>query len=302
MTNIACVICETEDRAAVLFRRGIFAKDGPAISFVNVICKNCGLVYRDPRPGQEELNQIYKKIYLEERHFLSDEAAAISFVNTVDHKNKGEQIAYFLKDFLSDKSRVLDIGSGLGLVSGFLRQKFGLEARGIEPSELSARVSEKVFGLKVWRENFDDFVQKNNDAQKFDCIILHHVFEHFGDPLKNLVEIKNLLAPAGIVYLEVPNILDFRKPITQFFDFLHLYNYTPATLERVLKDGGFKVIRRNNNKKYRIQILAVVNEHPAPAISLGAANPDLAREIIKYCRKKRLQEVVLNIFNRLRDK
>lgn len=284
MENILCVLCG-RDNTKVLFRQGIFQKGGPVIKFNNVICKNCGLVYRSPRPNSSELNEIYKKIYLEERETLSDEAAALEFVSRVDQKNKGEQIANFLSNIIKPKSKILDVGSGLGLVGGFLRQNIGVEVIGIEPSELSAKVANKIYGMEVFRGTFDDYLKEKNN-EKFDCIILHHVFEHFGDPLGKLEQLKNLLAPQGVLYIEVPNVTDFKKPISQFFDALHLYNYSPETLEAMLKKGGYKIIRRNQNKKLRIQIVAAPSSRNGPVIELGEVNSNLARKIIWYCRKK----------------
>ena len=260
------------------------------IRFQNVICKSCGLVYRNPRPGTLELDDLYNKIYLEKRHSLANEEAAFAFLKTVNQKNKGEQVAEFLKGAVDGQTRILDVGSGLGLLGGFLHQKLGADVLGVEPSELSSRVSERVYGIPVFHGTFDAFLAKRG-GRVFDCVILHHVFEHFGDPLPKLRECAELLSERGILYIEVPNVLDFKKPISHFFDSLHLYNYSPATLAGILRLGGFKIIRWNTGKRYRIQILAARFSHPQQAASLPGASANVADQTIRYCRRKRALEI-----------
>jgi len=290
MEYVTCAMCGPS-KTTVLSRKGIFKKGGPVIRFQNVICKSCGLVYRNPRPGTLELDGLYHKIYLEKRHSLADEGAALAFLKTVNQKNKGEQVAEFLQGVLNGESHVLDIGSGLGLLGGFLHQKLGVDVLGVEPSELSARVSEQTYGIPVFRGTFDAFLTKR-DGRVFDCILLHHVFEHFGDPLGKLRECASILSERGVLYIEVPNVLDFKKPISHFFDSLHLYNYSPATLTGILRLGGFKIIRWNTEKRYRLQILAAPFAHPEPAFAHPEPGEPIARQTIRYCRRKRALELV----------
>lgn len=300
MEQVSCAICGPS-KTATLARKGIFEKNGPVIKFINVICRNCGLVYRNPRQDKKELSNLYKKIYLEKRHSFKDEAEATAFVKSIDQKNKGEQIADFLKEFIKPETRVLDVGSGLGLVSGYLKSKFGVNVLGVEPSELSGEVARKIYGIEIFSGTLDDFIERSNQDQKFDCIILHHVFEHFGDPLRKLEELKALLTPGGILYIEVPNVIDFKKPISQFFDILHLYNYSPFTLGKILKAGGYKVIKWNHDKKFRIQVLAAPFSHSgAEVISHGKEGMESAKYIINYCRKKMLIEFLNRLLNPFR--
>lgn len=304
MENVSCALCG-RDETTTLARKGIFKKNGPVIKFINVICKNCGLVYRNPRQDKNELSELYKKIYLEKRHSFADEAGASAFVKNLDQKNKGEQIADFLIDFLKPKTRILDVGSGLGLVSGYLKNKFGLSVLGIEPSELSGEIARKIYGIEVFSGTLDDYMQKRKEDQKFDCIILHHVFEHFGEPLAKLEELKSLLAPEGVLYIEVPNVIDFKKPISQFFDLLHLYNYSPATLWKMLKAGGYKIIKWNRDKKFRLQVMAAPLTHQSREILLSEKEgSESLKHTFSYCRKKRLRECLnflLDPFRRIKQ-
>lgn len=300
MEYISCKICGPS-KTTVLFRKGIFEKGGHVIEFNNVICSNCGLVYRNPRETAAELDEIYKNTYLEKRHMMKDEEAVEKFISTLDPKNKGEQIHDFLKGFLDKDSEILDIGSGLGLIGGFLHQKYGYKTKGIEPSELSARVSEKKYGMPVFHGTIDEFLKSQTAPNKFDCIILHHVFEHFADPVQRLKKLRGILSEKGILYIEVPNILDFKKPITQFFDFLHLYNYSPYTLSQILKKGGFKIVNWNREKRFRIQIVAVPESASFSKVSdIYENNGNEPARVRAYCRRQYFKEVISNVVKPLR--
>ena len=90
----------------------------------------------------------------------------------------------------------------------------------------------------------EDTLSRENLHQKFDLVILSHVFEHFIDLKMALDKLKLVLADNGMVYIEVPGIMTLNKKRVYNFDFLrytihaHVYNFNLSSITRILNDNG----------------------------------------------------------------
>jgi SAM-dependent methyltransferase len=94
--------------------------------------------------------------------------------------------------------RVLDVGSGSGMVPLAVSRAGGVEVLGIDPfgpgdrrldphAELQAKTLDEVDG-------------------EFDLVMLHHSLEHVPDPNGALREVRRVLAPQGSVLVRVPTV------------------------------------------------------------------------------------------------
>jgi SAM-dependent methyltransferase len=82
-------------------------------------------------------------------------------------------------------------------------------------------------------------------------VVLYHVLEHVPAPVTTLREVHRILAPGGMVVVEVPSYaaIGFRVLGTRNLcvDYPHhLYFFTPSTLERCLESSGFAVEGRSH--------------------------------------------------------
>src|SRR3989338_3100216 len=238
-------------KTTVLATKGILHKGEMPRDCTTVICETCGLVFMNPRPSKEEYNRLYAQ-YGEERHSLDSETAVLNYIKgkEIGLKKKASSIINFLKPHIPSAGTVLDIGTGIGTMSVAMRDQLHWEVEGIEPGVSLAKIISKQFGLNIFNGTLDDFL-KNYPEKKFDLLILHHVFEHFTEPVKRLRELLNMLNSGGLIYMEIPNVTDFKKPVHQFFDLLHPYSYSPTTLQNIVEASGAKIIAWNKEKPYR---------------------------------------------------
>ena len=90
----------------------------------------------------------------------------------------------------------------------------------------------------------------------FDLIILNHVFEHLSAPADTLKILRSLLGQRGRLLIEVPNVRSLRaqlaiRPAISMFRFderhraypIHLSYSSPRTLQTLLKQNGWEVVR-----------------------------------------------------------
>jgi len=94
-----------------------------------------------------------------------------------------------------------DLGCGDGShLSGF--GKAGFRVVGVEPDPAARKAAEQLADV------FDGTAE-NLPAEianrRFDVVLLSHVLEHCIDPLKAIANIKSILAPNGMIVIEVPN-------------------------------------------------------------------------------------------------
>jgi SAM-dependent methyltransferase len=204
-------------------------------------CRSCGLRLVSPRPDSDALAAFYSGT----AHDYHDSDSSLSA------GARGELLLARIEQTLpSDVPRtLLDYGCGGG---GFLRQAAarGWTVQGFEPA---AR------GLEACRRGGLDVVDslEGIPAGSVGVVTLHHVFEHLEDPAAVLDAIRRLLAPGGLLFLEVPNVGSLRARLS--FDVLsrrirvderyrafpiHLNYFQPRTLKRLLERAGWVIVRR----------------------------------------------------------
>lgn len=292
-----CILCDAGDKK-ILNRRGILEKGKPDRVFDNVICKNCGLVFMDPQPEGHEYAAIYKE-YEKNRHNCGEDDIG-SMAEIMAGKEKTEQIYNFVKEYLESGKKVLDIGAGFGQISRAFKDKFNCGVLAIEPSERLAAYLKEKFNLPVFHGGLDEYLQSGTD-EKFNLLVLNHVFEHFTDPAEKLQQFKSLLSSDGAVYMEIPNVYSFKKPVDHFFDYCHPYSYSPKTLKELAYKNGFKIIKLNKEKKYRLQFVLAPQESRYP----DAGGDDFWRfggfeDTQNFIFKRRIIDWIKNVSDKIR--
>lgn len=68
---------------------------------------------------------------------------------------------------------------------------------------------------------------------------MRHVLEHLSNPLECLKKIRNILAPNGVMYIEVPDSQDIAPSLSRFYHHEHLLYFTNQILNSYLRSSGF---------------------------------------------------------------
>jgi SAM-dependent methyltransferase len=133
-------------------------------------------------------------------------------------------------------------------VSGAL----GWTATGVEPSLQTARAARER-GLDVRPGTLAE-VAPQLEAHSFDLVTFWDVLEHVRDPRRELALVGRLLAPGGVLTLSMPNeagwypratyrLLARPTGVWEYPELpVHLYDFNPATISRLLVAGGYRVL------------------------------------------------------------
>ncbi len=225
---VSCNLCGADNTELV------FEKDG----FKHVKCKNCGLVYVNPR-----LDDIISNQNIIGNNFIS-EHDGINETAHIDYSGKRMlRLQKEAEGYLQYKTEghIIDIGCGAG---GFLKaaKDTGWNyPEGIEVAEAIAEYARRFFPVHT-KPVEDACLQENH----FDVARLNNVIEHLSDPKRVVSEIFRILRPGGLFTLSTPNIdsVSVRmcgKEWQYFGGDDHIYLFSPETLSRMLAETGFRI-------------------------------------------------------------
>ncbi len=234
-----CNLCQSEEHRSL----------GYGANFAFIECLKCGLQWSSPIPSEEELSRFYENFFA--GHRVRDEFP--QYVQLAERSlNHQFGVVQSIAPSLNYPGRFLDVGCGGGhyvCAAG----RFGWEAYGIEVDASAVRKAVEM-GLK---NIYNCYPRESPFCPGFfDVIKAMHVLEHCTDPTGFLQDLARLLRARGVLIIDVPNqasiIAKFKVILSRLGlrdDYgylqppLHLYAFTPRTLELILEKSGFKVRR-----------------------------------------------------------
>lgn len=189
-------------------------------------------MWSNPRPGEEEVRRYYASEYR-----LDYKGRPTPSLPHIARSGRGALNRYRdLAPYLKRGARILDAGAGGGEVVYVLRRR-GFDASGLEPDEHYARHAREALGVPV----ATGFVQDATfPARAFDVITMYHALEHVEDPTAILARLRDWIADAGVLLVEVPNIEARCLSPAHRFHFAHFYNFGRGTLEALGRKTGFE--------------------------------------------------------------
>lgn len=243
LENVRCNLCGSHDTEPV----------AEVDSFHIVRCRQCGLIYVNPRYREDVLEQLYTAEYYDhdgikngqaffgyDDYIADEENIRITFVKRL------KTIERFVR-----KGKLLDIGCATGFFLDLARTR-GWEVVGSEVSAFAAQYARDRFGLDVHIGPLKDL---HFDAETFDVVTMWDVIEHVADPLGDLQEVWRILRKDGLLSLITP---DCGSPIARLLGKRweemrrvreHIYFFSKRTMTEMLHRTGFEVLKIENADK-----------------------------------------------------
>jgi len=154
-------------------------------------CKDCGFVFRSPRPSADEIARFYSAGDHYD-HWLAEERAFDALSRRRLRKVGNSR----------DGGRLLDVGCGIGQFLHFAQARF--EVDGTEISASAVRIARDKYRLTIRQGTIEEI---DFGDRRFDLITMFHVLEHARSPSATLRRCADLLAPGGLIVIAVPNEL-----------------------------------------------------------------------------------------------
>ncbi len=238
------------------------------------LCEDCGLVAHLPLPDGQTVDHYYAEQYRSDYHGEVVPAAR----RVMRAWNNGVRLCNMLQPFISPHASVFEVGAGLGCtVKAF--QHRGFAASGIEPNCDFNRYSRQQLRADVANRNLFDLGESANH----DLVLLVHVIEHFRSPRTALMQLRQLVADDGLLYIECPNLIAPFATFDRLFHFAHIYNFTPTILTELAADCGFALVAQLHDADHPdIALLLRKVEVPASCTVDKAEAERVRRSLHRY--------------------
>jgi 2-polyprenyl-3-methyl-5-hydroxy-6-metoxy-1,4-benzoquinol methylase len=264
---VRCPLCRADNTELLFIGRDRNLKR-PG-HFPVVRCRQCGLIYTNPRPTIERLfAEFYTADYAPYQVILADAHGETSFFIRVKRYLKQttlithygyvsrarsrprfweKALTWPLRNSFPDiprfipGGRLLEVGCASGYFLAMLRD-LGWDVCGVEPNMCAAQRARDA-GLDVRTGTLEQIAFPNCS---FDVVIMMHVLEHVPDPLATLAEVMRILKPGGMLIVAVPNCASLSARLFgerwSGWDLpRHLTHFTPNSLQQMLDKVGLRV-------------------------------------------------------------
>jgi 2-polyprenyl-3-methyl-5-hydroxy-6-metoxy-1,4-benzoquinol methylase len=237
LESVRCNLCGADDTLHVAEIEGLHI----------VKCRQCGLVYVNPRYRQQQLQEIYTEEYYD-HDGINNGLEFFGYDNYVDdEENIKTTFAKRLSTIerYASKGRLLDVGCATGFFLDLARN-CGWTVVGSEVSEFSARYAGQTLGLDV---RLGTLEQLGFQSEAFDVVTMWDVIEHVPDPLAELSEVRRILRDGGVLSIITPDVgsLVARVLGARWEEFRrvreHVYFFSRRTMREALRKAGFRVLR-----------------------------------------------------------
>ncbi len=220
--HVACAVCSGTDAES------LFEKDG----FPIVRCRECGLVYVNPRLTPSALARLYEG---------QEISPAAYYVRTERQDERSFSQRLELIERFRPPGSLLDLGCGPGTFSAVARSR-GWRPVGLDINSQSvARCAER--GIEAI---CDVFPSPALAGRRFDVVVMNDFLEHMPDPANALDAARAMLAPDGILFVTTPDVgsLVARLTRTRWLHLKpneHLVYFDRRTIDRLLTRTGFRI-------------------------------------------------------------
>lgn len=185
------------------------------------VCRDCNLIFQNPRLSDTELNKYYSSGYYRKTVPQPPEGM------DKGEKNRAIIDAGIIKKSIGKIQSHLDIGCGRGYL---LKTIDAEEKAGVETDVKYI----KFKGIEVYRE-----MNKIPKNKKFDLVTSIHALEHVPHPLDYLKSMTEFIKKSGHLVIEVPSWKIRGGPL----GFAHLFHFEPDVLKLMCKKAGLEVIQ-----------------------------------------------------------
>jgi len=234
---VPCNLCGSE-KYEILFSRKDLNTQIPG-TFTVVCCKECGLVFQNPRPTRDS---IKKDIYPDEYDQYLETTKHSRLIDWFQNYGFRKRLR-FIKQY-KKSGNLIDVGCASGDFLKFVQSHSDWRIFGVEPVTTAANLAHEKLGIEIYNT---DLTEANLSNHFFDVVTFWHVFEHLEDPRMTLSEVHRILKDDGLLVITVPimNCLDhhlFKEYWIGFELPRHFYFFTKESLAEYLQKAGFKIL------------------------------------------------------------
>jgi len=246
VVELACPFgCDAGERRRVVDT--VWEAEGSAV----YKCSNCEIVFLHPIMSEAEEREFYEgafDAYMKQRGEKSGKSPQEHFEAFGPEADR--RLAN-LMPWLREGMSVLEVGSSVGFLLDAVKPHVA-SVQGVEPNAVYREYANQI-GVPTAAD-----ISELED-RSFDLILAYYVVEHMREPVLFARGIHDRLNPGGHFANEVPNVDDalvryYEVPAYDrfFWQKAHYFNYSPKTMEMLLRRAGFAEVDLVADQRYDI--------------------------------------------------
>lgn len=203
-------------------------------------CSSCELVFLNPQPSYEELEEIYNNY-----NDTYDFEAITEYRVQNEYKDRLD----FCLSLNIENPSLFDVGSGQGGLLNLFKQN-GFKVTGNEFSEEAISFAKNKYDIDIIKKDILDI----DDNVQYDFLHSNHVIEHVSDPVKYINKIYDMTKKDGYFLMEVPNefwnsieliqiVFGLKRGRSIYPSMHHNFFYKKNVMQKILENSGFKIIK-----------------------------------------------------------
>ena len=230
-----CPVCSTTACEVLHSQRFVLPEGHPlAAGYDAVCCEQCGFVYADTTVSQRDYDAFYARLSKYE-----DSRTSTGGGGSPEDAKRLQETAACVAETIADRSaRLLDIGCANGGLLKALRDLGYTNLAGMDPSPRCVNATRQLCQC----EAFAGFLSSlPAGIGRFDGLMLSHVLEHVQDLAVALSNVRRLMKPGGLAYLEVPDAARYAECLVapfQDFNTEHINHFSLHGLRQLCEHHG----------------------------------------------------------------
>lgn len=230
--DVACAVCGEAGPTTPAFEKWGLAM---------VTCDRCGHLFVSPRLPEEAVPVLYGSMYWED-YSIAIGSPTLAARADWDYRNGFTKLQRDVLPFRTS-GRLLDVGASNGGMVRAARES-GFEAVGVEPSSDICALAREANGATMICGDIRTLKLK---AASYDIVTLHDVLEHVFDPVGTLRACRHVLAPGGLLVVEMPSG-DSVQALAEGVDWAvyspleHVNIFSEANAARIVREAGFVIV------------------------------------------------------------
>lgn len=197
-------------------------------------------LYFNPVKTKKELDDFYKNEYWDD-YGREDKQKLFFKIDSLLSNNFNLISPTYYSDLnlLSfENKKVLEIGCGFGTSIKYLFKE-GIDVKGVEIDPKNVKlINSEVKKNIIKQGNYEDI----NLDEKYDIIILRHVFEHFFNVELVIEKFEKNLNKDGVLFLNVPNAQNKEILLESVENHPHTFHFTKKSFELIFNKTKLKPI------------------------------------------------------------
>lgn len=201
-------------------------------------CLNCGLLFTNPRPADEDLGRYYKSpAYISHTNQSSGLfGKTYQVLRSWNIRRKTRLLDQYAK-----RGRILDYGCGTGEFLAACNHQHW-QVQGVELSDEVRDRAIKTHQISVIAPNRLNTLSPST----YDAVTMWHVLEHVSELKQTCSNLIEKLKPGGILIVAVPNPqswdANYYKKYWAAWDLpIHLYHFNRENIKQLFSPMGMKV-------------------------------------------------------------